>query len=141
MNKNIYDIFFMNPEAMALLAKSLANLGKLDEAQKWSENAVNTEKLNPGHHYLLATIYQEQGCLTESIESLKRALYLDPEFVLVHFALGNLTRQQGMFDKSRKQYKNVLSLLLSMDHEEILPYSEGMTAGRLMETVRLIIDH
>ena len=139
--KNSHGTFLLNPESMALLAKSLANLGQLAEATNWSEKAVNTEKLNPGHHYLLATIYQEQGRLTESISSLKHALYLDPGFVLVHFVLGNLTRQQGKINESRKHYKNVLSLLLSMDHEEILPYSEGMTAGRLKETVRLTVEN
>jgi len=139
-SKNSNGTFLLKSESMALLSKSLANLGKLDEAQKWSEKAVNTGKLNPGHHYLLATICHEQGRLTESIKSLKHALYLDPRFVLAHFALGNLTRQQDKINESGKHYKNVLSLLLPMDHEEILPYSEGMTAGRLMETVRLMID-
>ena len=139
--KNGHGTFLLNPESMALLAKSLANLGQLDEAKNWTEKAVHTEKLNPGHHYLLATINQEQGRLTESISSLKHALYLDPGFVLAHFVLGNLTRQQGKINESRKHYKNVLSLLLSMDHEEILPYSEGMTAGRLMETVRLTVEN
>ncbi len=139
--KNSNGIFLLNPQSMALLAKSLANMGKLDEAKKWSKKAAKTEKLNPGHHYLLATIYQEQGRLTESIKSLKHALYLDPGFVLAHFTLGNLTRQQGKINESRKHNKNAFSLLLSMDHEEILPYSEGMTAGRLMETVRLTIEN
>ena len=138
--KNSNGAFLLDPESMALLAKSLANLGKLDEAKKWSEKAANTEKLNPGHHYLLATIFQEQGRLPESIKSLKHALYLDPGFVLAYFALGNLTRQRGNVDESRKHYRNVLSLLLSMDHEEILPYSEGMTAGKLMETVKSMND-
>jgi len=139
--KNDHGTFLLNSESMVLLAKSLANLGQLDEAKNWSEKAVNTEKLNPGHHYLLATIYQEQGRLAESISSLKHALYLDPKFVLAHFVLGNLTRQQGKINESRKHYKNVFSLLLPMDHEEVLPYSEGMTAGRLMETVRLTVEN
>jgi len=66
---------------------------------------VNTEKLRPEHHYLLATIYQEQGRLRESAKSFRNAQFL----------------------------------LLSMKSDEILPYAEGMTAGRLLEVVRSMI--
>lgn len=133
------DTFLLNPESMALKAKSLANLGRLDEAQEWALKAASAEKMNPGHHYLLATIYQEQGHLSEAIKSLRRSLYLDPKFVLAHFVLGNLIQKQEGVNGSTKHLENAFSLLLSMDHDEILPYSEGMTAGRLMEVIRLLI--
>jgi len=41
----------------------------------------------PGALYLLGTIQQEQG-QAKAQQSLLRALYLDPGFVLAHFALG-----------------------------------------------------
>jgi len=129
----------MNHESMALLAKSFANLGRLDEAKKWAEKAVDAEKMHPGHHYLLATIYQEEGHLSEAVKSLKRSLYLDPDFVLAHFALGNLTQQKGNLNGVRKHLDNALSLLLPMDSDEILPYSEGLTAGMLMEMIQSMI--
>ena len=127
--------FLLSSESMALLAKACANLGRLEKAIKWSRQAVNTEKLNPGHHHLLSTIYQEQGDIKGSIRSLKHALYLDPEFVLAHFALGNLTFKEGRFSESMKHFKNSRALLLSMEPEGILPYSDGMTAGRLIEVI------
>jgi hypothetical protein len=34
---------------MAPLAKAMANMGKLYEAKTWCRQAVDTEKLNPGH--------------------------------------------------------------------------------------------
>ncbi len=130
-------LFLLRPEAMALLAKAMANMGKLDEAKTWCRQAVDTEKLNPGHRYLLATIYEEQNCYEESIEALNQALYLDPEFVLAHFQLGNLARRQDRPDLSRKHLGNARQLLESMDPEDPLPYSEGLTAEELL---RLLID-
>jgi len=124
--------FLLRPEAMALLAKAMANMGKLDEAKTWCCQAVDTEKLNPGHRYLLATIYAEQSCLEESIEALNQALYLDPEFVLAHFQLGNLARRLDRPDLSRKHLVNARQLLESMDTEDPLPCSDGMTAGELL---------
>ena len=71
---------------MALLGSALANLGKLDEAKKWCRQAINAEKLRPSYYYLLASIYQEQGNLNESVKLLKKAIYLDSKFVMAHFA-------------------------------------------------------
>jgi len=121
--------------ALALLARAYANQGKLGEALAWCEKAVATDKWHPGLHCLLANILQEQGQIGKAVASLKRALYLDPNFVLAHFALGNLTRQQGKAKESEKHFQNALSLLRTFDQEEILPESEGLTAGRLIEII------
>lgn len=126
-------------ESMVLLARACANLGKLDDAEKWCKQAVNAEKLNPVLHYLLATIYHEQGHLKESIKSHRQALYLDPEFVLAHFALGNLLQKLDRFNESGKHFENALSLLLRLDTDEIIPFSEGITAGSLTELVQSMI--
>ncbi len=117
-----------------------ANLGKLDQAEDLCKKAVNNEKLHPGIHYLLATIYQEQGRMKESARTLRDALYIDPKFVLAHFALGNLMQQEGRQTESEKYLRNTLSLLLNMNPEDILPHSEGLTAGRLTEMVQSMLS-
>lgn len=122
--------------AMALLARIHANQGSLTEALAWCKKAIAAEKLNPGHRYLCATILQEQALIEEAILSLKRALYLDPHFVLAHFALGNLAQRQGDFGESEKHFRNTLSLLSALRKDEILPESEGITAGRLLEVLK-----
>jgi chemotaxis protein methyltransferase CheR len=123
-------------QALAELARVYANQGQLAAALVWCEKAVAADKLNPGSHYLLATILQERGQTTESMQSLKRALYLDQHFVLAHFALGTLTRRQGRLKESHKHFANALALLSAYGQDEILPESEGMTAGRLREIIR-----
>ena len=128
------------PASMALLSRAFANLGKLDKARTWGSLAVNSEKLNPYYYYLLATICLEQGDLKESMKLFKQALYLDPEFVLAHFALGNLTQQEGKLSESKKHLQNVLSLLKSMGPENIVPHSDGITAGWLAEVVKSTIN-
>jgi len=124
-------------EALALLARACANQGKLAEALEWCQKAVVADKLNPGYHYLLAIIMQEQGQMDEAATSLKRTLYLDPNFVLAHFTLGNLTRSQGKLKESRKHSENALLLLRGYQQDDILPASEGITAGRLTEIIQM----
>lgn len=115
----------------ALLAKTNANLGKLDSALQWCEKAVEADKLNPAFRYMSATILQEQGLIEQAINSLKRALYLDPNFIIAYFVLGNLMLSKGDAKAAMKSFNNAKELLLSCGPEETLPESDGITAGRL----------
>ncbi|SRR5712691_8956955 len=124
-------------KAMSLLARVYANQGKLAEALEWCEKAIAADKLNAGYHYLRAVILQEQGAVEEALVSLKRTLYLDQEFVLAHLALGNISQRQAKLRESEKHFENALSLLRAYRQEDILPESEGMTVGRLIEIIRL----
>jgi chemotaxis protein methyltransferase CheR len=81
-------------ETLCHTARSYANLGKLTEAVSWCEKAIAINKLNPAAHYLLAMICQELGQSATAIQSLRHTLYLDPDFVLAHLALGILCMSQ-----------------------------------------------
>ena len=122
--------------AMCLLARAYANEGQLVKALEWCEKAFTADKLNTSCHYLRATILQEQGALEEAKVSLQRTLYLDPRFVVAHFSLGNLALRQGGTKEAEKHFENALSLLQAHRPEDILPESDSMTAGRLMEIIR-----
>ncbi|MBI3302856.1 MAG: chemotaxis protein CheR [Deltaproteobacteria bacterium] len=122
-------------QEMALLARAYANQGQLAEAQAWCENAITVNKLNPGLHYLRAIILLERGQTVEARLSLTRSLYLEQNLVLAHFALGNLARQQKEFKEADKHFENALTLLRGYRPDEILPESEGITAGRLAQII------
>ena len=127
-----------NIKAMALQARILANQGLLAEALEWCDKAIAAERLDPALHYLRATILQEQGGAGEAVNSLKTAIYLNHRFVLAQFALGNLHRLLGKSREADKHFQNVLSSLNEYRQEEILPESEGITAGRLREIVETL---
>jgi len=120
---------------MALLARSLANQGRLADALQWCEKAIGADKLDPGLYHLAATVLQEQGLLEKAAVLLKQAIYLDRKFVLAHFALGLLARRQGKSKESEKHFENTRSLLEHYGHDDVLPESDGMIAGRLMEII------
>jgi chemotaxis protein methyltransferase CheR len=122
--------------SLALLSRVRANAGTLPEARKLCEKAVAADKLNPGYHYLLATILQEMGLPEESTASLKRSLYLDQNFALAYFALGNLALRQGKSRDAERHFENALSVVRTFKRDDILPESEGVTAGRMEEIIR-----
>ncbi len=126
-------------EAIGLLTRAYANLGVLDKAQDWCEYVILHDKFNAGHRYLLATIHEERGEFDQAAKTLNQALYLDPDFAIVHFALAILAKKRSRHAEAAKHLKNASSVLAKLDNDEILPHSEGMTAGRLLGVIRAMI--
>ena len=122
------------------MARDCANQGRLGEALEWCEKAIIADKMNPAHHYLLATVLQEQGQHDIAIQSLMRVLYLDPDFVLAHFALGNLHQSQGRYRQAQRHFENTLLLLRRHPPDETLPEADGLTAERLAEIVTALLE-
>lgn len=126
--------------ALCGAARRCANEGRLAEAIEWCEKAIAADKLNPAHYYLLGTIQQEQGQAEAAQQSLMRALYLDPDFVLAHFALGNGELSQGRPREAKRHFTNTLAMLQRHPRGELLPESEGLTAERLAEIVTSVLS-
>lgn len=116
-------------------ARACADEGRLAEAIEWCEQAIAADKLNPAHHYLLAVICQERGERDAAERALGRALYLEPEFALAHFALGNLCLGAGRQREARRHFANALTVLHAYAAEALLPESDGLSAGRLAEII------
>jgi len=122
------------------LARALANEGKLAEALTWCDRWIAAEKLNPAGHYLRAVVLLEQGDQEQARRSLQRAIYLHPDFVLAHFALGNLARSGGRNGEADKHFANALHLLARLQPDTPLPESDGLTVARLTETITALIS-
>jgi chemotaxis protein methyltransferase CheR len=127
-----------NLKAFSLLARALANQGELAGALNWCDRWVAADKLDASGHYLRAVVLQELGDRNQSRRSLQRATYLRPDLVLAHFALGNLARADGRSDEADKHFANALGLLRNCQPNDVLPESDGLTAGRLIEIISSI---
>lgn len=119
------------PTAALVLARTCANEGRLAEALSWCETAIAADKMAATAHYIKAMVLEEQGLQQEALLSLRRAIYADPKFVLGHFALGNLSLKHGKFKQAQKHFENVWLLLAQYKPEDILPESDGLSAGML----------
>lgn len=126
-------------QATALRARICANLGELAEARRWAELAIGLDRISAPLHYLLALILQEQGVTGEARAALKRALYLEPDFVLAHFSLGNLARRQGNVLESCRHFSNALDLLRDYQDDAVLPHAEGMAVSCLRQSIQSLL--
>lgn len=119
--------------ACALLSRIYANQGRLELADIWCKRAISADKVNPAFQFLMATILMEQGLLKESVAALKKTLYLDPRFVLAYYMLAGISAKLGDTEGAERNKKNAIELLSGYNPEELLPESDGMTAGRLAQ--------
>jgi chemotaxis protein methyltransferase CheR len=126
------------PRKFSLLTRALANQGRLPEALTWSERWIAADKIDPVAHYVHAMILGEQGERDAARRSLNRAVYLQPEFALAHFALGNLARGDARSEANR-HFENALRLLRAHPPDQPLPESDGLDAGRLVEIITTIL--
>lgn len=117
-------------------ARELANRGRLAESLAVIERWLADDKLDPTAHYLKAMIHEERGHRDLARLSLQRALFLEPEFALAHFALGNLSRGA----EARRHHDNALQLVQHMPPKAEVPGSEGLSAGRLAEIISALVS-
>ena len=82
-----------------------------------------------------ASILQELDKISEAIISLRKAIYINPDYVMGHFTLGNLFIMQGKSENAKRYFKNVLNLLGRFSNDDILPESEGLSVKYIRELV------
>ena len=95
-------------------------------------------QLQPTHvksYYKLALIYQQQEQWDDAIDMLKKAIYVERDFVLAHFILANLYKKTGKGQLAQKFFENTARLLSEKPDYEIIPNSDGLTVGRLVAAV------
>lgn len=94
-----------------LYAYLLTSLGRADEAIAEAKRAQEIEPLSliantsAGHTYYFARQYER------SLEQVRKALALDPNFPIAHAKLGRILVQQGKYDEAIAEYKLSFSLM------------------------------
>lgn len=123
--------------ALLSLAESCGNRGDLNAGLRWCDQAIAAGDTPPRIHYVRAAILEEQGALEDAARSLRRALYLDPDFTMAHFASGHLAIRRGRLEEAYKHFENTLGLLAVYQEHDVIPEAEGLTASQLRKLVCL----
>jgi chemotaxis protein methyltransferase CheR len=113
----------------------LADQGLLEKALILSNETIEENKLAYGIYFLRASILQELGKGSEAIASLKQTIYINPDYIMGHFMLGNLFLRQGNSRNAKKHFNNVLELLNQCESNQNVPESEGLSLEYLKESI------
>ncbi len=113
----------------------LADQGLLDKALSFCNETIALNKLAHGLYFLRASILQELGNVSEAIASLKQAIYINPDYIMGHFMLGNLFLRIENTGNAKKYFNNVLGLLSQCETDHNVPESEGLSLEYLKESI------
>ena len=122
-------------ERSILLARIYADLGNLEEAQFWCKKAVDADTVRPEPYYLLATIQMAAGENGPAMESLRRVVFLAPDFAMAHYSMALLLRRLKRQADSERHLQIVSGLLTKMPPDEVVAGSEGMSARSMIDMV------
>ena len=126
---------FFPDSVPSIMIRHVANLGNLPEALALCNKGIVADKLALSLYFLKASILQELDQSSEAVTSLRQAIYLDPDFVMGHFVLGNIYLRKGNVKDAKRHFKNVLDLLSPFTNDEILPESEGLSVKYIREII------
>ncbi|GAB6057737.1 CheR family methyltransferase [Desulfonatronum parangueonense] len=126
-------------KAMQLMATIQADKGLLGEASDWCRRALLEDKTNAGALHLQAMIFQESGQDQEAWQALKQLLYLEPDCIAAHAGLGSIASRGGRLKEAGRHFENALELLSTLPRETPVPEMDGMSAGRLMESIKTMM--
>jgi chemotaxis protein methyltransferase CheR len=115
-----------------------ANAGRLDEARKWGEEALDHDPLLSEVHYTLALIHEMQGDLQEAINRLKKVIYLDPHFILAHYGLFHLYQRTSNPIEAERHRTLAVHLASKLKPDAVLLGSDDLTAGQLLTMARTV---
>jgi chemotaxis protein methyltransferase CheR len=85
--------------------------GRTVQREPQAAKPPQDDPMNPEVHYLQGIDQLESGDPVAAVASLRRVLYLDPEFELAAFALGRAHEEAGEPVAARRRYQQALRML------------------------------
>jgi len=123
------------PESVMLLQAEIAlNQGDSDKAVQLCERIVQAEPLSIAGYYLLGIIYRAREDEARAIEEFRKVLYLEPEYALARFNLGELYSRLRQYEKARLEYVHVVRLLKKKPESLDERFAGGFSPALLIDT-------
>jgi chemotaxis protein methyltransferase CheR len=123
---------------LTIKATGLANTGHLDDALRVCEDCLNRDKMSKDTYFIYALILSRRW--KESESSFRKALYIDPDFLLCRYQLGLFLIRHGKHDEGKKALMNVIKSAGKHDENEVVADSNNMRYKDLIAAVTNIIE-
>ncbi|OHC73711.1 MAG: hypothetical protein A3G18_03850 [Rhodospirillales bacterium RIFCSPLOWO2_12_FULL_58_28] len=120
--------------------RRLADRGKSGEAARCCENLLKTDKLNPSIHLFHALVLEQMGKDEDAEAALRRAIYLDRNFVLPHYHFGLFLYKKGDQKGASRSLANAVRLLSNMDDARAFEEYDGISVAQLKELAKIHLE-
>lgn len=125
-----------NERARYMTALITADLGDLEEAAEEAQALLAKNPLHLETIYLLALVARIRGDSDGELGYLRKAVYLNPSFVLGHFQMAVHHLREGRDRFARRSLLNVLDHLAHRSDGDPVDGVEGLTVGGLRKSAR-----
>lgn len=123
-------------QAHAVSLRALGNAGDVAGAMSAAEAAVAAFPLDPELRFLHSVLLLEAGRADEAVAAARGAVYLAPDLVVGHLALGRAEAARGDVASARRSFRNAARILRALPPETPVASAEGETAGSLLAAAR-----
>lgn len=120
--------------------QEIADQGDLEKAAQLCERLLEREKLNPIAHFYYALILEQMGRRRDTQEALRRAIYLDRNFVIAHYYLGLIQQRLHQPKDAFRCFRNALGLLSGLRPEQLVPAADEFTVSELRQLTQMHLD-
>ncbi|MBF0620447.1 MAG: hypothetical protein HQL54_00825 [Magnetococcales bacterium] len=123
-------------QAHLILARALANLGRLDDADQACQKAIKENGFSAEPHFLLAQLAQEQGQPEHAKKALKKTIYLSHDHVSAYLELAGIYAHESKNKHARKMRETALELLLKMPKDAKITGYEAWPVSVLCDQLK-----
>jgi chemotaxis protein methyltransferase CheR len=120
-----------------ILVRALANQGRLREADEQCTRALDHHRGSAELHYLHALLLSAAGQHVESTKAARRAIYLDPRFVMAHLQMGEALARMDDTARAALAFQNATKLLAGVTDDVHVDGSDRVSASRLRQIAEL----
>jgi len=120
--------------------RALADLGRFSEAAEACAKALAANPADPAAYFYLGLVTQAQGRLDQAEDALRRAVYLDGDFLMAQYHLGLVRLERGSAAEGRRTLAAAARMAASLSPTTRLCEGEGLTAADLRELARLQLE-
>ena len=116
--------------------EAMAERGERTEALDACMDLVERDRFNAGAHFHLGLLEDELG-VGDPVAAFRRALYLDPDFLLADYHLALAYWRRGKLALAQRHFRNAHAGLDRHGDDEAVAHGRGLTAGELRRMVGL----
>jgi len=84
-------------------------------------------RMQPQLHYLKSLVLSHNADAEGALQSLRRAIYCDPNFALAHYALGEMYEKRGELREARRHWNLAQNSISQLDPTASLPLDDELT--------------
>ena len=117
-----------------------ADRGEWEKPLECCEELLEKDNLNSAVHFYHALILEQMSRHAEAEQSLRRAIYLDRQFIMAHYYLGLFLQTRGDPRQAARSFENALELLDRQCDAGTIADADGITAAELKQSARIHVE-